>query len=32
MWQMWFYTLPDELDEGGGALPVLGGKPKPKDV
>lgn len=24
MWQMWFYTLPEEIQECGGALPVLG--------
>ncbi len=24
MWQMWFYTLPDEIQECGGVLPVLG--------
>ncbi|MGK2951733.1 MAG: elongation factor-1 alpha [Thiobacillus sp.] len=28
MWQMWFYTLPDEIDECGGVLPMLGGKSK----
>jgi len=28
MWQMWFYTLPDEIEECGGALPVLGKKSK----
>jgi hypothetical protein len=27
MWQMWFYKLPPEMDESGGALPVLGRKP-----
>jgi hypothetical protein len=26
MWQMWFYSLPDEIEECGGALPVLGQK------
>jgi hypothetical protein len=24
MWQMWFYTLPDEIEECGGVLPVIG--------
>jgi hypothetical protein len=24
IWQMWFYTLPDEIQECNGALPVLG--------
>jgi hypothetical protein len=24
MWQMWFYTLPAEVEECGGVLPVLG--------
>jgi hypothetical protein len=24
MWQMWFYTLPDDMQECGGVLPVLG--------
>jgi hypothetical protein len=28
MWQMWFYTLPDEIEECGGALPILGQKSK----
>jgi hypothetical protein len=32
MWQMWFYTLPDKLQECGGALPILGGKSKIQDV
>jgi hypothetical protein len=27
MWQMWFYSLPEEIEECGGALPVLGLKP-----
>lgn len=26
MWQMWFYTLPEDMESDGGALPVLGGK------
>jgi hypothetical protein len=25
MWQMWFYTLPAEIEECGGTLPILGG-------
>ena len=28
MWQMWFYTLPADIEECGGVLPILGGKPK----
>jgi hypothetical protein len=24
LWQMWFYTLPDEIEECGGVLPVIG--------
>lgn len=24
MWQMWFYTLPNEIEECGGVLPVIG--------
>jgi hypothetical protein len=32
MWQMWFYTLPADIDECGGALPVLGGKARSQDV
>ena len=31
MWQMWFYTLPDEIEECGGTLPVLGRKVKIQD-
>jgi hypothetical protein len=27
MWQMWFYSLPTDIEECGGALPVMGGKP-----
>lgn len=27
MWQMWFYTLPADMEECRGALPVLGCKP-----
>lgn len=27
MWQMWFYTLPKDIEAEGGALPVLGSKP-----
>ena len=26
MWQMWFYTLPPDVEACGGALPVIGGK------
>ncbi|MHB1189014.1 elongation factor-1 alpha [Thiobacillus sp.] len=26
MWQMWFYSLPADIEECGGALPVLGRK------
>ena len=28
MWQMWFYTLPPDVEACGGALPVIGGKGK----
>lgn len=31
MWQMWFYTLPDEITECEGVLPILGGTPKRRD-
>lgn len=26
MWQMWFYTLPPDVEACGGVLPVIGGK------
>jgi hypothetical protein len=32
MWQMWFYTLPADVQECGGVLPVLGRKSNPVDV
>lgn len=32
MWQMWFYTLPDDVHECGGILPVLGIKADAHDV
>ena len=32
MWQMWFYTLPDEIEECGGTLPVLGQKSRTQDM
>ncbi len=33
MWQMWFYSLPEDIEECGGALPILGQKaPKAKDL
>lgn len=31
MWQMWFYTLPDEITECEGVLPILGGTSKRRD-
>lgn len=27
MWQMWFYTPPEQIGGHGGALPVMGGRP-----
>jgi hypothetical protein len=32
MWQMWFYTLPAEIEECGGVLPILGRKIDTKDI
>lgn len=32
MWQMWFYKLPDEIEESGGALPVIGQKSKTQNI
>jgi len=32
MWQMWFYKLPPDIQECGGALPVLGRKSNPVDI
>jgi hypothetical protein len=32
MWQMWFYTLPDEIEECGGTLPVMGQKSRTQDM
>ena len=32
MWQMWFYTLPDDIQECGGALPVIRRKLNTDDV
>ena len=32
MWQMWFYTLPDDIQECGGALPVIRRKLNTEDV
>lgn len=32
MWQMWFYKLPADIQECGGALPVLGRKSNPVDI
>lgn len=32
MWQMWFYTLPDDIQECGGALPVIKRKLNTNDV
>lgn len=32
MWQMWFYTLPDEIEECGGTLPVMGQRSRTQDM
>jgi len=32
MWQMWFYTLPDDIQERGGALPTIRRKINTDDV
>lgn len=32
MWQMWFYNLPDEIEECGGVLPILSRKANTQDV
>lgn len=32
MWQMWFYNLPDEIEECGGVLPIMSRKANTQDV
>jgi hypothetical protein len=32
MRQMWFYTLPEEIEECGGTLPVMGQKSRTQDM